>query len=210
VGQFRVPKSLRHLPDDLQDYIHFSYLCGWRRGEVAILKWAMLDMEARVLHLPGRFSKNGLPRKIPLEGELWEIVSRRWEARRITMPTGEVYLCPYVFYRKHGRGILGAWRRVGEFRRSWKAACIAAGVPDKIFHDFRRTAVRNLIRSGVSENVAMLITGHRSNSVFQRYNITSDDDLRDAMRKVDKHVAGLAKREEKRQNQRGRFGGVPE
>jgi integrase len=75
---------------------------------------------------------------------------------------------------------------VGEFKKSWVTACKAAGLPGKLVHDLRRTAVRNLLRARVTEHVAMRLSGHRTRSVFQRYDIVSGDDLREAVRKLGK------------------------
>src|SRR4030095_1199101 len=117
--------------------------------------------------------------KIPLEGPLWEIIERRWKVRRIEHH-GSVILCPLVFFRVAGPGIREIWAPVQEFRKSWKAACAAANVPGRLFHDFRRTASRNLRRRGISEEIAMLITGHKTRAMFSRYNITDEADLRGA------------------------------
>ena len=86
--------------------------------------------------------------------------------------------------RKH---LLG--RPIGDFRRAWKTACEAAGVPGKTFHSLRRSAVRDMTRSGVQETVAMQITGHLSRSIFQRYNISSTDDTKAALLQTERYRA---------------------
>jgi integrase len=85
---------------------------------------------------------------------------------------------------------------VAEFRKTWRAAREQAGKPEALFHDFRRTAVRNMVRAGVPRKVAMLISGHKTESVFERYNITDDQDLEDAVRKTQSYVEQLPKKRE--------------
>ena len=82
-----------------------------------------------------------------------------------------------------------AGRPVGEFKHSWAAASEKAGVPGKLMHDFRRTAVRNLFRAGVPERVAMKLTGHKTRSVFERYNIVSEADLFQAAERLNQFAA---------------------
>lgn len=88
--------------------------------------------------------------------------------------TGQIV--PWVFHREG--------KRIKKLDEAWRAACKRAKVPSKLFHDFRRTSARNLIRAGVPEHWAMRLTGHKTAEVFRRYAITSESDLRDAVSRL--------------------------
>lgn len=75
-------------------------------------------------------------------------------------------------------------RPVKDFRGSWDKVTKAAGV-SILLHDFRRSAARNLIRSGVSQDVAKRVTGHKTDSMFSRYNIVAENDLAEAAVKLE-------------------------
>jgi len=184
------------LPEYLRDFVQFGYLTGWRKGEVASLRWS--DVDGDLVRLRGENSKNGEARTVTLSGDLAGLIERRKAQRTVQTKTGAL-MSEYVF---HQRGA-----PVGDFRKAWATACVAAGLGQfvcrrcnqavgghtceaceseavyvgRIFHDFRRTAVRNMVRAGVPERVAMTISGHKTRSVFDRYNIVSESDLREAM-----------------------------
>lgn len=101
-------------------------------------------------------------------------------------------IVPYVFCYTEG---VKAGQRITEsgYNKAWRTARVAAGCPGRIPHDFRRTAVRNSVRAGVPERVAMHMSGHKTRAVFERYNIVSAGDLRDAAQRLDRFVAGGAR-----------------
>ena len=131
-------------------------------------------------------SKNGEPRTFPLrdrDGELTDLgqlIEKRWRLRTYKTKSGEGFAA-FVF---HVQG-----RRVWDFSRRWKAATTAASLPGRLFHDYRRTAARDLIRSGVPQSIAMSMTGHKTDAVFRRYNITDDRDKQEAVAKVEAYRA---------------------
>ncbi len=181
----QVERLLRELPAPIADVTEFAYLSGWRKGEILPLRWEDVDRAARELRLWD--SKSGDWRTLPLEGALWVLIEKRWEARQFQREA-LTEISPFVFH--------DAGKRLGDFRKSWAAACKRAGVAEKIFHDLRRSAVRNMIRGGTPQSVAMSITGHRTISMFLRYNITSEDDKRKALRATETFIRrDRAKRE---------------
>lgn len=181
-SRVEVETVVGHLPEYLKDVALFGYLTGWRRREITGLRWAYVDLEARTITLPGELSKNGQPRTLPLEGDLAALVARRWDARLIGEPE-EPRVVETVFHR-HGEPI-------DSFFKAWRSATKKAGVLGRLFHDLRRSAARNLVRSGTPEAIAMAVTGHRSRSVFSRYNIVAGDDLRHAIQRVSSYVSTL-------------------
>jgi hypothetical protein len=109
------------------------------------------------------------------------MIERRWEARK-RYPG-----CPYLFHR--------GGKKVGSFRRSFRTACLAAGIvpgrAGKTIHDFRRTGVANLIDSGCDERTAMLVSGHKTLSMLARYNIRRREAVRQALQRVEEYVAAM-------------------
>ncbi len=178
-----------HLPAAVRPLVTFMYLTGWRISEVTALEWRQVDMKAGTVTLDPGTTKNDQGRVFPFTRELRRLLEDQHAERTRLQQAG--HLVPWVFVQMVGTRGSRRQRRektpraIGSFRKHWIAACRAAGCPGRIPHDFRRTAVRNLVRAGVPERVAMTMTGHKTRSVFERYNIVSPGDIREAARKVD-------------------------
>jgi integrase len=141
------------------------------------LQWRDVDIPGGIVRLRPEISKNKEGRLLPLRGELLEVLERAATRRRLD--------CLHVFH------IDG--KQLGEFRKSWKSACKAIGLSGLIPHDLRRTAVRNMVRAGIPERVAMNLSGHKTRAIFERYNIVSEADLAEAARRLDAHLEAQEK-----------------
>jgi integrase len=164
------------LPEELQDFVRFAYYSGWRKGEINQLEWR--DVHDGVIRLRPEISKNKDGRVLAIVGEIAAIIARRHAVRRSDVL--------WVFYRFRK----GKYWPVGRFDKVWKKACAKAGAPDRLFHDFRRTTVRNMTRAGVPEKITMNTTGHKTRAIFDRYNIVREDDIRQGQLKTEQFLAG--------------------
>jgi integrase len=176
---------LAELPDYLKPLAEFAYLTGWRRGEVLRLTWANVDRDAEVIRIEVGTTKNREARTFPYRGlpALKAVIDGQW-ARREGL---------FVFHRNG--------QRIRDYYTAWHSACRRAAVQvvngrdvvvrsallERIPHDFRRTAVRNLVRAGVPERVAMQLTGHKTRAVFDRYNIVNEADLSEGVEKLERY-----------------------
>jgi integrase len=152
--------------------VEFLYLSGWRKGEAVKLEWRDVDLGGKTIRLRIENSKNKEARVLPLTGRLWDVMQDRAKARRLD--------CPSVFhYDGH---------KIGEFKKSWATACKKSGLEGTLVHDLRRCVARNLWRAGVPEAVAMEITGHKTRSMYRRYRIVDERDLREATERLQSHL----------------------
>ena len=172
-------------PEHVKPIITFAYQTGCRKGEILGLRWDQVDLVAKVVRLNPGETKNDEPRTLPLAGELFEVLAFQKQVRDQKWPE-----CRWVFSR-YGQP-------VKDFRSAWEGASKRAGLwnaetgkPKYIFHDFRRTGARNLVRAGVPERVVMAIGGWKTRSVFDRYNIVSERDLHEAAAKLEKYLEGI-------------------
>jgi integrase len=187
------------LPDYLKPMVTFGYKVGWRDQEITSLTWDSVDLDNGIVTLRVGETKNDEGRTVYLDDELKSLFRELWEKRKShENPTH------FVFTNKAGSG------PIVNFKRAWSKATRKAELgygyrisleyvaewqdklpPGPIFHDFRRSAVRNMIRSGIPERVAMMISGHKTRSVFDRYNIVSDTDLKQAAQKHQNYLFSL-------------------
>ena len=185
-----------HLRPELAALARAAYLTGWRKSEFRSRQWTHVDFAAGWIRLDQGETKNDEGRQFPLIPELLDLLEAQ-RARVDGIQKKTERIVPWIFARDDGAP-------AGDFKRAWATACIKAGffrvvavgvpkdgepqatmkVPTKIFHDFRRSAVRNLIRAGIPETTAMHLTGHRTREIFKRYAIVDEGMLKEAGAKL--------------------------
>ena len=173
------------LPDYAQVAVTLAYYSGMRMGEVYSLQWKQVNWTQGKLFLKAEDTKTNTPRVLYLTGDLLRVLMT-WKTRSETKWSQ----CPWICHRG---GV-----RLQSLKHSWRQACGRVGLglmvtdekkgveiwQGKIPHDFRRTAVRNMLRAGVPEKIAMAISGHKTRSVFDRYNIVNESDLEQAAKSL--------------------------
>ncbi len=176
----------RRLPEDLRVAVSLAYTLGWRiDSEILSLERRQVDLKAGTIRLDPGQTKNDDGRIAYLTPELKSLLGAqvaRVEAFQKKSGRITPWLFPYLAGPHLSPRLIGTQRR--GFRKAWETACKAAAASGMLRHDFRRTAVRNMVNRGVSERVAMKVTGHRTRSVFDRYHIVSPADLQDVAVKM--------------------------
>lgn len=163
-------KLLVALPEELRLLFVVAYHVGLRKGALLRIKWTQVDLGASCIWMEGKkMNRKPEPVAVPIYGDMTKFLAL--QPRR----------SEYLFARGS--------KPIKDFRESWSLACQAAGVPGLLFHDLRRTAVRNLRRARVTESVIMKITGHRTRGIFDRYNITDQSDTQEAGRMAEEFLA---------------------
>lgn len=172
-GQFE--KLIANCPELwFRTLVELGRTYGWRVSELLNLKVRNVDVVARTIRLDPGTTKNGEGREVTMTATVLELLRSSISGKNTDDP---------VFTRPDGS-------QVKVFRKVWVKARKAAGVPNLLFHDLRRTAARNLRRAGVAEGVIMKIGGWRTRSVFERYAIVSQSDITEAMAKLENQTNG--------------------
>jgi integrase len=167
---------LEHCAAYLKPVVQTAYITGWRiASEILTRQKHHVDLEAGWLRLEPNETKNHDGRMFPLTPELREVIEQQFaRTRELELATGQI-----VQWLFHHDG-----EPIRVFRRAWVTACKKAGLPGRIPHDFRRTAVRNLERAGVPRSSAMAMTGHKTESIYKRYAIVDEAMLREGADKL--------------------------
>ncbi len=166
---------LAALPEELKMLLVYGYHTGIRKGELLSIRLDQVNWRAKQITLYHGTTKSNEGRVLPIYGEMIPWTEMALDDLKLNYPD-----CQWLFHR--------AGRHIKDFRKAWENACEAAGVDASLFHDLRRCAVRNMEFAGVPRTVARAITGHKTESVYLRYMIVPERDIRDAGEKLARHI----------------------
>ncbi|MBI4583060.1 MAG: site-specific integrase [Planctomycetes bacterium] len=176
-----------HLPAYLRSLVLFLALTGWRRGEATALRWSDIDFTQGIIRIND--SKNGEGRIFPFR-DFPKLRALLEEQRQRTTELEKKLkkAIPWVFWSQPEIRPYQWGERLRDFRKSWIEALRLAGLRDKKPHDLRRTAVRNLTRAGIPRAIAMKLIGHKTESIYTRYDIVSEPDLQNATAQLGRYL----------------------
>jgi len=177
---------LAQLPEELRPPVEFVFLTGWRsKSEVLSRQWRHVDIKRGTVRLEPGEAKNDEPREIFMTQRLRVLLEA--QKAKVDDLKAKGQIVPWVFFRMVAEERKGPKKPqpIKSLTKAFKKASKTAGYPGRIPHDLRRSAVRQFVRQGIPQRVAMRLTGHKTRSVFDRYDIVSEGDLRDAARELD-------------------------
>jgi integrase len=151
---------LAALPEELRVPLVIGYHTGARKSEVLSIRLDQVDLKDQKIRLYDT-KKHAEGRWLPIYGEMKDVLEKQVADTRRLHPA-----CPWLSHRDGERMV--------ELRPAWPDACVAVGLVRLLFHDLRRSAVRNMVRAGIPENVAMKISGHKTRAIFDRYDIVDN------------------------------------
>jgi integrase len=189
-------RLLDELPAHLKPLIEALYVCGWRVQDMLSRDWADVDLDAGWIRIEGSDTKEKSGRQLPLLPRLRAVLEGQRERADALEGAGHPVQAVF-FYHERTRGGRAAGERIHSFRGSWRSACQRAGLDGLRVHDLRRSAARHLIRAGVSEHVAMKFTGHKTQSIFRRYDIVAESDLIEGGEKLNAFYTAQGLRKDK-------------
>jgi integrase len=168
---------LAHANATLKDVLVMAYYTGWRIESILKIQWRNVDLAEGNLRLFAEQTKNTMQTFFPLDPfpQLRTMLERRAQERKENR-----IIIPQVFHRDG--------KPVKSIRTAWEVARVAAGVPGRLIHDFRRTAVRNLKKMGFSDTEIMEMVGIKTISIFRRYNITTEADITEKAKAIAKRA----------------------
>jgi integrase len=164
------------LPDYLKPLLVVGYHVGNRLGELLSLRWTEVDFINDQIRLNPGTTKNKKGCTLPIYGQMKDCLLAQKAGHDAKYPK-----CDLVFHHD-GQPIV-------DLRKAWASACKVAGCEGLLFHDLRRSAVRNMRLAGLPENEAMQISGHRTRAMFDRYDIVGTSELKEATVKLEQRLA---------------------
>lgn len=178
---------IEELPDYLRPVTWFAYITGWRKREVLKLQWHQVDFDLGEVWTKVEDEKGKKVKRFPFRTlpDLDDLIRTQLASTK-SLERDRGKIIPWVFHR--------CGKQIKSMKTAWKGACRRAGFPDTIFHDLRRCAVMNLERAGVPRTTAKSFTGHKTDSVYERYAIVD----RAAQEAGAKRLSDLFREQEKR------------